>query len=76
MSTAPQEFHHPVSHDLRDADDDVASERQARNPGEPGVPHVPEGYPEEVDPSEGPLAGRDPELLGDLHHPGAPHHQG
>ena len=32
---------------------------------------VPPGYPEEVDPAEGPLAGRDTAPLGDLQDPGA-----
>jgi hypothetical protein len=32
---------------------------------------TPPGYPEEVDPSKGPLAGRDDSALGDLEQPGA-----
>jgi hypothetical protein len=39
--------------------------------GPAGEPGTPSGYPEEVDPAEGPLAGRTEQGLGDLRDPGA-----
>ncbi|WP_432560839.1 hypothetical protein [Kineococcus sp. SYSU DK003] len=77
MTTAPQEFHRNSDerHDASDVAGDAASHGPAQTSGTPGTPQVPEGYPEQVDPAEGPLAGRDPHLLGDLAHPGAPQHE-
>jgi hypothetical protein len=43
----------------------------AEQVGPPDEAQTPPGYPEEVDPSEGPLAGRDGSALGDLGRPGA-----
>lgn len=63
-----------AGHEEPNAEAEVAALRRARDPGEPGVRHEPDGYPEEVDPRLGPLQGRDPGRLGDLRHPGAPHH--
>jgi hypothetical protein len=39
--------------------------------GPAGETGTPSGYPEEVDPTEGPLAGRTESGLGDLRDPGA-----
>lgn len=44
----------------------------ADDPGETGVAPAPPGLPAEVDPAEGPLAGREDSALGDLRNPGAP----
>ncbi|NAZ87904.1 hypothetical protein [Kineococcus indalonis] len=64
--------------DASDVAGDAAAAGPAQTTGEPGTAQTPPGYPEpdEVDPAEGPLAGRDPALLGDLAHPGAPAHHG
>ena len=43
----------------------------ADDPGSGDGPTTPPGYAEEVDPAEGPVAGRGAGQLGDLNNPGA-----
>ena len=50
---------------------DLGAGGPADDAGTQDGPLGPSGYPEEVDPAEGPLAGRDRAALGDLHEPGA-----
>ncbi|WP_432571272.1 hypothetical protein [Kineococcus sp. SYSU DK005] len=75
LEPRPQQSARP---DASDVAGDAAANGPAQTTGEPGTAQTPPGYPEpeEGDAAEGPLAGRDPALLGDLAHPGAPEHHG
>ena len=50
---------------------DLGAGGPADDPGSGEGPRTPPGYPEEVDPAQGPLADRAAENLGDLEDPGA-----
>ncbi|GAA4969810.1 hypothetical protein [Kineococcus glutinatus] len=79
MTTAPFE-HRPGARvpaaGTTAGEDTTAADAGVGGPAEDAgeFPQQPPGYPEEVDPAEGPLAGREPGLLGDLRDPGAPPH--
>ena len=61
----------PVTMARRSPAADAGVGGPADDPGDGGGDRTPPGYPEEVDPAEGPLAGRTGGSLGDLRDPGA-----
>ena len=79
MTSSPIEPHHSDGPHSDDPDADTRAEvpggdrgvgGPADQAGPAGEASSPPGYPEGVDPAEGPLAGREDSALGDLGHPG------
>ncbi len=72
MTTSPLGAERDLDADPSDVPaGDLGAGGPADDPGDGDGPTTPPGYPDEVDPAEGPLAGRDVSPLGDLDRPGA-----
>ena len=74
MTSSPIEPHRSDDPDADARAEVTGGDRGVRGPADQAGPaeeaSSPPGYPEGVDPAEGPLAGRDDSALGDLERPG------